>query len=62
MTEKVSTTKGRALLYSTFAHIQKLSDTDREKILTKLKRVADDEFNGKVERHMTSPLYLFRRC
>jgi len=50
-----------ALLYSTFAHIQKLSDTDREKILTKLKRIANDEFNGKVERHMTSPLYLFRR-
>lgn len=55
------TTENMALLYSTFAQIQKLSDTDREKILIKLMRIADDEFDGIVERHMTSPLYLFRR-
>lgn len=49
-----------ALLYSTFSQIQKLSEIEREEILNELMRIADDKFNGRVERHMTSPLYLFR--
>lgn len=48
-------------LYSTFSDIQRLDDHERENILLRLMKIADDEFSGKVIRHVTSVMYLFRK-
>ena len=49
------------LLYETFSSIQQLGEPQRLTLLEKLKSIAETEFEGKVERHMTSVCYLFRR-
>lgn len=50
---------GTARLYQTFAAIQRLSDERRAALLERLQDIANREFNGVVERPMTTPLYLF---
>lgn len=51
---------GTARLYATFAAIQRLPDDRRAELLERLQEIAVVRFGGVVERHMTSPLYLFR--
>lgn len=53
-TEQVGT------LYESFAHIQRLDPSSRTALLGELKRIAADEFDGVVERNVTSCLYQLR--
>lgn len=48
-------------LYGGFSNIQRLPADRRAEILRQLEEVARVEFGGRVERNMTSPLYLARR-
>ncbi|MDQ3695708.1 MAG: class I SAM-dependent methyltransferase [Chloroflexota bacterium] len=48
-------------LYATFPHIRTLPPVDRERVLTELGRIVDNEFAGLVERPMLTPLYTARR-
>jgi SAM-dependent methyltransferase len=48
-------------LYEGFSHIQRMPVAARERLLTQLMEIADAEFGGRVERNMTSPIYLWRR-
>ena len=48
-------------LYRTFSPLQRLDPVDREHLIERLMLVANDRFDGRVTRYMTSPLYLFRR-
>ena len=47
-------------LYATYSDIT--ARQDREAVLTKLERIARDEFHGRVTRNMTTILYTARRC
>jgi hypothetical protein len=47
-------------LYATFSEIS--ARQDRQTVLTELGRIAQDEFQGRVTRNMTSSLYIARRC
>lgn len=47
-------------LYESFSHIQRLAPDARAKVLTQLMEVAEREFAGRVERNVTSCLYLLR--
>ena len=44
-------------LYEGFSHIQRLDAAARTLLIEKLKRIADEEFGGRVERNVTSCLY-----
>jgi hypothetical protein len=48
-------------LYEGFSHIQRMPQADREALLQRLMEVAQTQFGGRVERNMTSPVYLARR-
>jgi len=48
-------------LYGGFSSIARLPSAMRAELLNRLMDIADKEFNGTVERNMTSPLYLFKR-
>jgi len=48
-------------LYEGFSHIQRMPTVARERLLTRLMEIADAEFGGRVERNMTSPIYLAQR-
>jgi SAM-dependent methyltransferase len=48
-------------LYEGFSHIQRLPDAQRMRLLEQLMDVAERQFGGRVERNMTSPIYLARR-
>jgi SAM-dependent methyltransferase len=50
-----------ARLYEGFSHIQRLPRAERARLLDALRDVARTEFAGRVERNMTTPLYLARR-
>ena len=45
-------------LYKGFSHIQRLDSDSRERILDELMRIAEEQFDGVVERNVTSCLYL----
>lgn len=45
-------------LYEGFSHIQRLDSDSRERILEELMRIAEEQFDGVVERNVTSCLYL----
>jgi SAM-dependent methyltransferase len=44
-------------LYESFSHIQRLEEAARSSLIDQLKKIADDEFGGRVERNVTSCLY-----
>jgi hypothetical protein len=48
-------------LYATFSPILRLDPPQRQRLLEALGRVADDQFGGRVERPMLTPVYLARR-
>lgn len=48
-------------LYESFSQIARLPDDERTQVLDKLVHIAETEFNGTVQRNMTTPLYLFRK-
>lgn len=48
-------------LYRTFSGISRLDRDDRERVLDALQGVAEKQFDGVVERNMTSPVYVARR-
>lgn len=48
-------------LYEGFSRIQRLPQARREALLDQLMDIAQTQFGGRVERHMTSPIYLARR-
>ncbi len=48
-------------LYEGFSHIQRLPQAERESLLQRLMEIAQTKFGGRVERNMTSPIYLARR-
>ena len=45
-------------LYEGFSHIQRLDPASRANLLAELMHIADSQFNGRVERNITSCLYL----
>lgn len=45
-------------LYASFSGIAQLPPAERRQILNQLKEIADKQFNGRVERNVTSCLYL----
>ena len=49
-----------AALYATFSEIN--ARQDRQTVLSELRRIAHNEFQGRVTRNMTSSLYIARRC
>jgi len=48
-------------LYEGFSHIQRLPEARRMRLLEQLMDVAQTQFGGRVERNVTSPIYLARR-
>ncbi|MEM7017690.1 MAG: class I SAM-dependent methyltransferase [Pseudomonadota bacterium] len=48
-------------LYGSFSGLLQLPEAEQRLLLEKLMDIAQHEFNGRVERHTTSPLYLARR-
>lgn len=48
-------------LYESFSQIQRLETSARHRLLEQLKRIADTQFGGIVERNVTSCLYLLSR-
>jgi hypothetical protein len=48
-------------LYEGFSHIQRLPQARRDKLLDDLMEIAQTRFGGRVERNMTSAVYLARR-
>jgi SAM-dependent methyltransferase len=48
-------------LYSTFSPIARLPEGQRTTILDSLEQVAADQFGGRVERRMVTPIYIARR-
>jgi hypothetical protein len=57
----VLTTTQVGELYGGFSSIARLHDSERTAILERLMDISEKEFGGRVERNMTSPLYLFKR-
>ena len=51
-------TRGVGQLYEGFSHIQRLGEDERKALLERLMDIADREFGGRVERNVTSVLYL----
>ena len=48
-------------LYAGFSSIQRLPESERDRLLEKLMAIADSRFSGKVTRNMTTCLYQCRR-
>lgn len=48
-------------LYGSFSSITTLAEGPRERLLDELVRVADEEFGGRVERPLVSPVYIAQR-
>lgn len=48
-------------LYATFSHIAVLAEGERERILDGLHDIAATTFDGRIERHMLTPIYICRR-
>ena len=48
-------------LYEGFSHVQRMPQPQRDALLQRLMEVAQTRFGGRVERNMTSPIYLARR-
>lgn len=48
-------------LYAGFSKVASLAVDDRARILDALEAIATEAFDGVVERHMTTPLYVFHR-
>jgi SAM-dependent methyltransferase len=44
-------------LYATYSNIARLPEPQREAILDAIQRIAEDEFGGRVERRMVTPIY-----
>jgi SAM-dependent methyltransferase len=53
-------TQGVRNLYESFSPIQRLESDSRNRILDELARIADQQFDGVVERNVTSCLYRLR--
>ena len=47
-------------LYEGFSSIQRLPERERQRLLDALTRISDERFDGRVERHITTCLYLAR--
>ena len=45
-----------------FVAVARLDESDRERLLDALVRVADSDFGGHVERRMVTPVYTGRRA
>ena len=54
------TTEQVGHLYAGFSQIQRLENSERQQLLSALMKIADDKFNGRVERNITSCLYVIR--
>ena len=54
------TTKQVVRLYEGFSQIQRADIATREHVLSKLQQIADEQFGGRVDRNVTSCLYLIR--
>jgi SAM-dependent methyltransferase len=54
-------TAGVGRLYEGFSHIQRLDAAARTMLLDRLMHIAETQFNGRVERYVTSCLYTARR-
>ena len=48
-------------LYEGFSHIQRLPQARRDRLLDQLIDIAQTQFGGRVERNMTSAIYVARR-
>jgi SAM-dependent methyltransferase len=48
-------------LYATFSPISRLHAPERQQLLDALARIADDDFGGRVERPLVTPIYTARR-
>jgi SAM-dependent methyltransferase len=48
-------------LYATFSPISRLPPAEQQRLLDALAGIADDQFGGRVERHMVTPVYTARR-
>lgn len=48
-------------LYSTFSPIRKLHEGDRERLLDEIAAIAERDFDGRIERTLTTSLYLARK-
>ncbi len=48
-------------LYATFPSISRLRPAEQQRLLAELGRIAEDQFGGRVERHMVTPIYTARR-
>jgi hypothetical protein len=48
-------------LYATFPSISRLRPAEQQRLLAELGRIAEDQFGGRVERHMVTPVYTARR-
>ena len=48
-------------LYEGFSHIQRLPEVERARLLDRLMDIAQTQFAGRVERNVTSPIYLAKR-
>jgi SAM-dependent methyltransferase len=48
-------------LYATFSEISRLAPESRHRLLDDLVQVAEDQFGGRVEKPMTTPIYTARR-
>jgi SAM-dependent methyltransferase len=48
-------------LYSTFSPIARLPDRQRVRVLDAIERIASEDFGGRVERRIVTPIYTARR-
>jgi SAM-dependent methyltransferase len=48
-------------LYATFSNVARVPEPTRETILDELRRIAEVEFGGRVERNMVTPIYTAHR-
>ncbi len=53
--------EGIAKLYAGFSHIARMPSDARERLLAQLVDIAERRFGGRVERNVTSPIYLAQR-
>ena len=44
-------------LYATYSNISRLPDAQKTAILDEIERIAEVEFNGRIERQMVTPIY-----